>query len=543
MQELGGYEKLFDILVKNGFIVDGSGNPWFRADVAIEDGKINKIGRISTSKADEVIDAGGLMVSPGFIDMHSHSDFFLLVNPRSESKIRQGVTTEVIGNCGFSMAPIYRKSVDFVKKELGVLANEITWDWSTFEEYRAKLLKQGISVNVAPLIGHGILRGNVMGYENREPTKDELDEMEALLAESMGAGAFGMSTGLIYTPGSYAKTEELIELTKVVSKYGGMYASHIRNESDRLLEAVKEAISIGEATGVPVEISHMKSAGRNNWGRIKEALNIAEAARDRGVEVTCDFYPYTAGSTGLDACLPPWAHEGGREEMFKRLQDEVTRKKIKDDIEKGVEGWENLIKNAGWDNVVIAYCEKNKQYEGLSISEIAKKQEADLFDAAFNLLLEEEGVVDIVLHEMWDEDMKAVMKHPLSMVGTDGAGYSPYGPLARGKPHPRNYGTFPRILGRYVREEKILMLQDAIRKMTSLPAEKLELFDRGLIREGFWADIVIFNPLKVTDKATFTNPHQYPEGIEYVIVNGQKVIDKKEHTGKLPGKVLRAKHV
>lgn len=543
MQELGGYEKLFDILVKNGFIVDGSGNPWFKADVAVEDGHMTKIGTVSPSKADEVIDAGGLMVSPGFIDMHSHSDFYLLVNPRSESKIRQGITTEVIGNCGFSLAPVHPKTVDFIKKEMGVLANEISWDWSTFEGYRTKLLKQGISVNVAPLIGHGILRGNVIEYENREPTKEELDEMKALLAESMKAGAFGMSTGLIYTPGSYAKTEELIQLAKVVSKYGGIYSSHIRNEGDRLLEAVQEAIRIGETASVPVEISHMKSAGRNNWGRIKEALGIVEAARDRGVEVTCDFYPYTAGSTGLDACLPPWVHEGGREEMFKRLRDQAVRKKIKDDIEKGVEGWQNLVKTGGWDNIVISYCEKNKQYEGLSISEIAKKQGTNPFDTSFDLLLEEEGVVNVILHMMWEEDMKVVMKHPLSMVGTDGEGYAPYGPLARGKPHPRNYGTFPRILGKYVREEKVLTLQDAIRKMTSMPAQKLGLFNRGLIREGFWADIVVFNPLKVTDKATFTNPHQYPEGIEYVIVNGQKVIDKKEHTGKLPGKVLRAKHV
>lgn len=534
---------MFDILVKNGFIVDGSGNPWFKADLAVKDGKIGKVVRIATSKADEIIDASGLIVSPGFIDMHSHSDFFLLVNPRSESKIRQGITTEVIGNCGISLAPLLPKTIDVLKKELGVLANEITWNWSTFEEYCTKLLKQGISVNVAPLIGHGILRGNVMEYENREPTKDELDEMKAFLAESMNEGAFGMSSGLIYTPGSYAKTDELTELAKVVSKYGGIYSSHIRNESDRLLEAVKEAIRIGETANLPVEFSHMKSAGKSNWGRIKEALGIIEAARDRGIEVTGDFYPYTAGSTGLDACLPPWVHEGGREEMFKRLQDQTMRKKIVDDIKKGVEGWENLIKDAGWDSIVISYCEKNKQYEGLSISEIAKKQAADPFDSVFNLLVEEEGGVGIVLHMMCEEDMKVVMKNPLTMVGTDGEGYAPYGLLARGKPHPRNYGTFPRILGKYVREEKVLTLQDAIRKMTSLPAQKLGLFNRGLIREGFWADIVIFNPLKVTDKATFTNPHQYPEGIEYVIVNGQKVIDKKEHTGKLPGKVLRAKHV
>ncbi len=534
---------MFDILIKNGFIIDGSGNPWFKADIAIEEGKICKIGRISISEADEIIDASGLIVAPGFIDMHSHSDFFLLINPRSESKIRQGITTEVIGNCGFSIAPLKPDKIEIMKKEIGVLADEVTWDWSTFKEYINKLTRQGSSVNVAPLVGHGTLRLNVMEYENRDPTKDELDEMKALLAESLEAGAFGMSTGLIYAPGSYAKTEEIIELARVASEYGGIYTSHIRNESDKLLEAVKEAIKIGKNANIPVEISHMKSAGKQNWGKVKEALRLLKLAREESIEVTCDFYPYTAGSTGLAACLPPWVHEGGIEEMLKKLQDPALREKIKKDIEEGIEGWENLAKSAGWDRIVISYCERNKEYEGLSISEIAKIRGTNPFDAMFDLLIEEEAVVGIILHMMSEDDMKYVMKHPLSMVGTDGEGYAPYGPLARGKPHPRNYGTFPRILGKYVKEEKVLTLQDAIRKMTSMPAQKLGLLDRGLIREGFWADIVIFDPLKISDKATFSNPHQYPTGIEYVIVNGVKVIEKGKHTGELPGKVLSPKRM
>jgi len=530
---------VYDLVIKNGRVIDGTGNPWFKADIAVKDGKVVEIGEIPQSKADEVIDATGQIVCPGFIDMHSHSDLFLLINPKAESKIRQGVTTEVIGNCGASLFPILPGKVEIFMKRVGALAEEVTWDWHTLDEYAEKLENQGISVNVVPLVGHGTLRINVMEFENRAPTKNELDEMKALLEDSLKVGAFGMSTGLIYTPGSYANTEEIIELAKVASRYGGIYASHVRSESTWLLEAVREAIRIGKEADIPVEISHLKSAGRRNWGKVRDALRIIEAARDEGVEVTCDFYPYTAGSTGLAACLPPWAHEGGLEEMLKRLNDPSARAKMKKDIERGLPGWENLAGTAGWDSIVVAYCEKNKEYEGLSIAEIAKMRGVDPFDAAFDLLLEEEGVVSIILHMICEDDMRYVMKHQLTMVGTDGSCYAPYGPLARGKPHPRNYGTFPRILGRYVRDEKVLSLQDAIRKMTSMPAQKLGLRDRGLIREGFWADIVIFDPHKVLDKATFKNPHQYPEGITYVIVNGKVAIEKGEHTGVLAGKVLR----
>jgi len=534
-----GENMVYDIIIRNGRIIDGCGNPWYKADIAIKDGKIIKIGKVSPSEADEVIDATGLIVCPGFIDMHSHSDFFLLINPKAESKIRQGVTTEVIGNCGSSLSPILPDKVEIFKKRSGVLAEEVTWDWSSYKEYTEKLERQGIALNVAPLIGHGTLRVNIMEFENRPPTKDELDEMKALLEESLKNGAFGLSTGLIYTPGAYAKTEEIIELAKVASKYNGIYASHIRSESTWLLEAIEEAIRIGKEANIPVEISHMKAAGKKNWGKVKDALRLIEKARSEGIEITCDFYPYTAGSTGLAACLPPWAHEGGVEEMLKRLQDPAMRNKMREHIEKGLPGWENLAGTAGWDNIVIAYCEKNKEYEGLSISQIAEKRGVDPFDAAFNLLIEEEGIVWIILHMMNEDDMKYVMRHPVSMVGTDGSSYAPYGVLARGKPHPRNYGTFPRILGRYVREQNVLTLQEAIRKMTSLPAQKLGLKDRGLIREGYWADIVIFDPKTIVDRATFKNPHQYPKGIEYVIVNGEITIKKGEHTGKLAGRVLR----
>ncbi len=530
---------MYDIVIKNGLIISGCGNPWFKADIAIKDGKIVDMGEISSSNGDIIIDASRKIVCSGFIDMHSHSDLFLLINPKAESKIRQGVTTEVIGNCGASLSPLKTDKIEIFKKRIGVLAEEVNWDWRSYSDYISKLESQGISINVAPLIGHGTLRINVMEFEAREPTKDELDEMKALLEESMKAGAFGISTGLIYTPGCYAKTEEIIELTKVSAKYGGIYATHMRSESNWLIEAIEEAIRIGREANIPVEISHMKAAGKRNWGKIKEALKIIEKARDDGIEITCDFYPYTAGSTGLAACLPPWVHEGGIEEMLKRLQNPSIRSRIRNDIEKGIPGWENLAGTAGWGNIVVVYCEKNKQYEGKSIAEIAKEMKTDPLNAMCDLLIEEEGVVSIVLHMMSEDDMRNVMKNPLSMVGTDGSCYAPYGPLARGKPHPRNYGTFPRILGKYVRKEKILTLQDAIRKMTSMPAQKLGLTDRGIINIGYWADIVIFDPNKVIDTATFTDPHRFPIGIEYVIVNGVIVIEKDRHTGKLPGKVLK----
>jgi len=530
---------MYDIILNNAKIVDGTGSPWYYGSIAIRNGKIVEIKRKGGFKSGEhVINAEGLMVAPGFIDMHSHSDAYLLINPKAESKIRQGVTLEVIGNCGSSMAPILPEKLSEFKRRLGELAQYITWDWSTYREYKEKLIKNGIALNVAPLIGHGTLRVNVMGYENREPTMEELEEMKKLLEQCMKDGAFGLSTGLIYTPGSYAKTEEMIELAKVAAKYGGIYSSHIRSEADKLMEAIMEAIRIGREAKIRVEISHLKSAGVRNWGKIVEALKRIEEARWEGVDVTADFYPYTAGSTSLTACIPPWAHVGGIEEMIKRLKDPEQRAKIRRDIEVSTEGWENLANLAGWDKIVVASCEKNKQYEGLSISEIAKMNGKDPYDQAFDLIIEEEGRVQIVLHMMREEDMLEALKSPYTMVGTDGSSIAPYEPLGRGKPHPRNYGTFPRIIGRYARDKRVITIEEAIRKMTSLPANKLGLKDRGIIRRGFWADLVIFNPKTIIDAATFENPHQYPKGIEYVIVNGRIVINKGEHTGELPGRVL-----
>ncbi len=519
----------FDLIIEGGAILDGSGNPWFRADVGIVDDHIEAIGHLDGVKAEYRIDAGGLMVAPGFIDMHSHSDFTLLVDPKAESKIRQGVTTEVVGNCGSSAAPqneevrSYREK--FMRSRLG---EDFQFDWATMAEYMAKLEAQGIALNVAPLVGHGTIRQNVMGFEDRAPTPGELEEMKRLTAEAMEAGAWGLSTGLIYPPGCYAKTEEIIELAKVVARYGGIYASHIRGEGDTLLDAVREAIEIGEKAGLPVEISHFKASGKHNWGKTRESLRLVEEARRRGIDVTIDQYPYTASSTGLSAYLPNWVHVGGADAMLERLRNPEDRRRIREEVG-----------DRDWSIIMVVVSQRHPEYEGLRVTEIAEKMGKEPVEAVMDLLLEDEGQTWVVAFGMSEEDVQRVMRSPYMMVGSDGRAISPHGVLGKGKPHPRYYGTFPRILGRYVREFGVITLEEAVRKMTSAPARRLGLWDRGLIRPGFKADIVIFNPETVIDKATFMEPHQYPEGIEYVIVNGTVVIDEGEHTGALPGRVLR----
>jgi len=528
-----------DLVIKNGIIVDGTGNPWFRNDIAIKDGKIVKIGKVK-EKGEVEIDATGLVVSPGFIDMHNHSDMTILPYPNAESYIMQGVTTAIVGNCGLSMAPINPDKVDLLKRYLGTFLTkdfEYGWDWKTLGEFCKKVEKQGTTINLAPLVGHGTVRIAVKGFDSSEPSKDELEEMKALIAQAMEEGAFGMSTGLIYPPGSYATTEEIIELAKVVGEYGGIYTTHMRNEGKYLIEAVEEAIRIGKEAGVPVEISHHKASGKPNWGKVCATLRLMERARKIGVEVNCDVYPYTAGSTTITALLPTWALEGGVEKMLERLKDKETREKIKTEIEEDKMKGENFLKAAGWCGVLISQCSIEK-YEGKTLEEILKEkgQFDNPYDGFFDWLLEINGDAAMVVFLMDEEDVKTVLSHPLSMVISDSWVTAP---TAGGKPHPRTYGTFPRVLGKYVREEKLLSLEEAIRKMTSLPAAKLRLQGRGLIKEGFWADFVIFDSNKIKDKATYQNPHQYPEGIKYVIVNGQIAVENGKLTGKRPGKVIK----
>jgi len=531
---------MFDVIITKGRIIDGAGNPWFLADVGVKDGKILEISSLTSWHAERVIDAEGCIVSPGFIDMHSHSDFAPLINPYMESKVRQGVTTEVVGNCGFSAAPLNEFLREEILKTSPMLREaNVELDWSTMDGYMKRVERNGVSLNVAPLVGHGSIRSLVLQFEKRKPTGEELDEMRLILAQAMGEGAFGMSTGLIYPPGCYAGTEEIVELCKGVAGFGGLYSSHIRGEEIQLLESVEEAIEIGEKARVSVEISHHKAAGKRNWGKVRKSLKMIEEARSRGVDVTCDVYPYTAGSFGLDSVLPPHAHEGGVEKLVERLRNLEIREKLKGEMMKGVGEWHSMAEVVGWENIMIAYCKGHPEYEGKMISEIAKEKNLDSFDFVFDLIVEETASVSVVLFSMSKDDVYTVLKSPFSMVGSDSSARATYGILSVGKPHPRAYGTFPRVLGRYVREEKMLMLQEAVRKMTSFAAQKLGLKDRGLIREGMWADITIFKPDKVMDKATFADPHQYPEGIEYVMVNGKIVIEKGEHTKETPGKVLR----
>jgi len=535
---------MFDIVIKNGKMVDGTGNPWFKADLGIENEKIATVGRLDRSESGRTIEAEGLVVCPGFIDMHSHSDVSVFFNPSLDSAVRQGITTLVTGNCGMSLAPVNSSRKDLLMKYLSPFlppGGQLRIDWNNFAEYLTRLEENKTSANIAQLVGHGTVRIAVMGLESRDPTSEELEKMKALVAEAMKAGAFGMSAGLIYPPGIYSKTDELIELCRIVARYGGIYACHIRGEGDTLMEAVKEAINIGEETSIPVEISHHKAAGKPNWGKTKETLSLMKKARARGVDVTFDQYPYNAGMTSLSTLLPPWVHVGGIDEMLKRLRSSEERERIRKDIELGIMGWENFIADCGWENIYVSSVtnEENKHLEGKSLVEIAKMKKKDEFTALCDLLLEEKGKATIVLFMMDEKEIRRVMKSCLQMVGTDSWALAPHGILGLGKPHPRFYGTFPRILGKYVREEAALTLEDAIRKMSSFPAQRIRLEDRGLIREGMWADIVIFDPTKVIDKATYQDPHQYPEGIEYVLVNGKVIIDKGEHTGILAGKILR----
>jgi N-acyl-D-amino-acid deacylase len=525
---------LLDVIIKNGRLVDGTGNPWFKADIGIKSGKVLKINDLGSEDARQVINAKGLVVSPGFIDMHSHSEYSLLANSKAESKIRQGVTTEVNGNCGDSPAPIEGLTAEAAEE---AKEYNLDMDWSTLGEYLDRLEKQGIALNVAQLIGHGTIRTAVMRYENRSPTPEELTIMKELVAQAMEDGAFGMSTGLFYLPGCFADTEEIIALCKIVAKYGGIYTSHIRGEGDPLIEAVAEAIEIGEKANIPVEISHHKACGIQNWGKIKKTLRMMEEARFKGLDVTCDVYPYTACGTDLVSMVPNWAHEGGIDKLRERLNDLRIRERIKEEMLEGLSGWESSVKQSGWRKIKVIGWKKHKEFEGKTILEIAELKGVDPFDLTFNLIIEKENP-ELIELAMREEDVCIVINHPLSMVGSDGWALAPYGVLGESKTHPRSYGTYPRILSKYVREEKILSVEDAIRKMTSLPAQKLGLRDRGMLRKGMWADVVVFDPSKVMDEATYEDPHKYPEGIDYVLVNGNIVVDKGKHTGTLPGKVL-----
>lgn len=527
----GRIEETFDLVIKNGSVIDGIKNEAYRADVGITGERIKKVGDLRSARAKTAIDATDRIVSPGFIDIHTHTDIEILINRKAESKIRQGVTTELGGNCGSSPFPMKQPLPDYERR----LAEEadITIDWTDLKGFHSAIESKGAAVNHATLIGQGTVRGYVMGDDQREPTADEMEKMKKLVAEAMDQGAFGLSTGLEYTPSGFAETQELIALCKIAAGYGGFYASHIRSEDKAVLEAVGEAIHIAERAGLPLEIAHFKAVGKTNWWKLPLMIDLIERAAERGLDVTADRYPYIAYSTGLTILYPQWALEGGMEKLIIRLKDKETRQSMKTDTLKKVRGY-------GWDKIVISNLNKkhNQWLIGKSIGEAAATKNADPYEFVCDLIVDEEANVSHIGFGMNEETTDTVLEHPLVMLGSDGSSLAPYGPLSEGKPHPRNYGAFPRFLGYYVRERKLLSLPDAIKKVSSMPAAKMGLRDRGSLKEGNFADIVVFDPKNIADKATFIEPHQYPAGIDFVLVNGTIVIDHDKHTGKLPGKVL-----
>jgi len=519
---------MLDILIKNGVVIDGTGNPWFKAAVGIKEGKIIQVGRID-EPAEEVLDASGLIVAPGFIDTHSHSDLMLLAEPLAKQKIMQGVTTEIIGQDGLGEAPLSDEMVSDWRKYLsGLNGNpDIDWDWRTFSEYLSRLEEAKPSVNVASLVGHGNLRIIVMGMENRKPSPTELGEMKSLLDEAMRQGSLGLSTGLIYPPCIYSETKELIDLCKIASFNKGIFVVHMRDEGDKLLESIDEVVKIGRESNIPVHISHLKASGKRNWGRASLALQAIYEARRQNIDVTADQYPYTAGSTFLSSLLPSWVHEGGTEAMLKRLTEEGTRKRLLAELSSSRRG-----SDWGWSSIYVTAVRTqiNKGFEGKSLEEIASMKKTSPMEALIDLVIEEENEAAMVSFSMSEDDIRTIMKSHLTMVCTDG--------ILLGKPHPRAYGSFPRVLGKYVREG-VIRLEDAVRKMTSTPATRFSLLDRGLIRPGMWADITVFHPERIIDTATYQDPIQFPQGIEYVIVNGEITVQNGEHRGTRAGRILK----
>ena len=536
---------MHDLLIRKGKILDGAGNPWYLGDVAVRNGKIIEINRSIEAEARHTVDADGLAVCPGFIDAHSHGDHNSLVYRQMENVIHQGITTVVAGQCGSSPAPLSDKSRAQAQRQVDAWLPEgytLELTWSTFDDYLKEEEKKGLGANIAHLVGHGAIRSAGMGFEARDSTQVELETMKEMTAEAMEAGAYGLSTGLIYPPGIYAKTPEIIELAKVAARYGGVYDSHIRGEGRTLMSALREALEIGEKAGIPVQISHHKIASKTIWGQSVESLRMFEEARDRGVDVTVDQYPYKAGSTSLMTLLPPWVHDGGNEAALDRLRNTDLRERMRREIEKGIPGWENFAGELGWENVYVTSVktDANKPVEGMNMVDVKKHRKApDEFTSLYQLLLEEEGNAGMVIFYGDEDDVKRIMQSPLHMVGTDAGCCMVEGPFCKGKPHPRHYGTYPKILGKYVREEKTLRLEDAIRKMTSFPAQRFGILDRGLLRPGMWADITIIDPETVAEKSTYGDPHQFPQGIEYVVVNGKLTIEKGRYTGALAGKTLK----
>jgi len=526
--------KDFGIIILGGRVFDGLGSEPVETDVGIVGDQIKQVGRIPADKAKAVIDARGLCVCPGFIDVHNHTHAELLVNPHAESAVRQGVTTLVSGNCGWSPHPLSAEEAADMGEYLKEKFN-LELDWNDINGFFRRLSKRGMALNYSTLVGQGSIRGAVVGNNDRPPKPEELEKMKVLVAKNIQAGAVGLSTGLGYAPGSFAQTDELIELCKVAARLGGVYATHMRSEGDQLLEAVDEAIQIAREAKISLQISHFKASYPRNWNKLDEAIGKIEAARREGIDVHCDRYPYIASSTGLAAYFPLWTRQGTAEEFVQRLQDPELDAKLRAHLKKREQ------QHGSWDKVIIAdlITDKNKKYIGKNILECAQESGKEPYDFIRDILIEEKRRVSKVAFTMSEDNLKKVLKHSLVGIGSDGYALADHGPLSEGKPHPRSYGSFPRALGKYVREEKLVPLAEMIRKLTSVPAKKFGLGPRGVISKDHIADLVVFDQKTIIDKATFKNPHQYPEGIEYVLINGQPVVEKGAQTDRLPGKIVK----
>jgi N-acyl-D-aspartate/D-glutamate deacylase/sugar lactone lactonase YvrE len=527
----------YDLVIRNAKIVDGTGNPWFLGDVAVKGDRIAAVGGVE-GVGEREIDARGLVVAPGFIDMHSHSDWVLLQDGDAQSKIRQGVTTEVLGE-GSSVAP-FKGKLPPREVKVGDKSTKIT----TLPDYFKAVEKAGISVNVATYVAQGNVWESVMGKSFARPTSAEIERMKELVAEAMKDGAFGLSTMLMMPPGSLATTDDLIELARVVHAHGGIYSSHIHDEGLGIFDSVKQAIEIGERAGVPVDVIHLKIADETYWRRMNEVVGLIENARRRGVNVQANVYPYTRGNNDLASIIPPWAHEGGRDQMVARLKDPAQRARLKQDIQNGVPDWYNHYTAVGrdWSRMLIS---ANNPYKGQTMDRViaqrseGKSPKPDPLDILFDVLIESRGGVSTVYAHHTEEDMNLALSQPWCSIGSDGSALATDGPLRQGNPHPRNFGTFARVLGVYVRDRGLLRLEDAVRKMTSLSAAKIGIRDRGVLQTGLFADITVFDPERVIDRSTYTEPFRYSEGIEYVVVNGKLVLDRGTHTGARPGRALR----
>ena len=531
----------FDVIIKGGTVYDGTGGEPSRSrgiDLAIRGDRIAGVGDFKNAKAKTIIDAKGLAVAPGFINMLSWSTESLIQDGRSQSEIRQGVTTEIMGE-GESMGPVNDRVREHMLREQSDIKYDIKWN--TLAEYLRYLETRGISCNVASFIGATTIRENVIGFEDKQPTPEQLDQMRELVRKEMEAGALGIGTSLIYPPAFYAKTQELIELCKVAAQYQGTYISHMRSEGNRLLEALDELIRISREAGIPAEVYHIKAAGQPNWGKIDDLLSRIEAAQKEGLKITADMYTYTAGGTGLDACLPPWTEDGGYPALFKRLRDPATREKIKAQVQTPSDDWENMYLAAGSpEHILLSQfkSDKLKPLTGKTLAEVAKMRGKDPIDTAMDLIAEDGSRIGTIYFMISEENIKKELAKPWISFGSDEASQAPEGVFLKSNPHPRAYGNFARVLGKYVRDEKVLSLTEAIRRLSGLPATNLGLDHRGFLKEGMFADVVVFDPATIADRATFEKPHQYAVGVKHVFVNGVQVLKDGEHTGAKPGRAL-----